>query len=324
MIEDVCYLLKDKYFDDYQRVSQISGWCSSVANLLSLLPDNSNFQEDVNRLLSGEPLAYVVGYVTFAGCYIDLSLKPLIPRPETEWLLEKIIQDLSEGARTMQSVQTLAPAKTPIYMQVPDKAQHHSSSEIKLQSDSQLSSRILDLGCGSGCIGISLLKNCPRVSVDFVDLEKKFLDQTLINIKKNKLESSEFRLIQSSWFESISDKYDLIVSNPPYVDPAGEYEESLKFEPASALFSKDGGLGDVHQILDQLGGHIRPGGRALIEFGVGQEGRILEMIGKRDTARVEFAESGGANQNLFSGYEVTILKDLYDQPRWISIESPKL
>lgn len=110
---------------------------------------------------------------------------------------------------------------------------------------------VLDLGTGSGAISISLAKAWSDSSVTAVDVSEEALNVAKKNAKSNKLSNIEF--LRSSWFEKIDTKYDLIVSNPPYLSEEewSEVEDELKFEPRSAFVAKEDGLADLKHILSE-------------------------------------------------------------------------
>ncbi len=221
------WLLKDKY-----HILDIQNFTSS--------PEIS---EDIRLLKLGYPVDYLIGWTTFLGCHIDLSLKPLIPRPETEFWTNKVIQ--------------------------------------KYNKNSPL--RVLDLCCGSGCIGLAVLKKIPSATVDFADISQEALTQTGLNLKLNQIHQIRYRLFRSDLFTSLpSKKYDLILSNPPYVDPEGEYEPSIKFEPAEALFAPDHGLFFIKTILDSAPQHLTAHGSLYLEFAFGQKKLISQHYPKKN------------------------------------------
>lgn len=191
--------------------------------------------KDINRIIQGEPIAYVIGHIKFLNCHIDLSLKPLIPRPETEYWLGKVIDSLNP--------------KKPI--------------------------SILDLCCGSGCLGIAILKFFSENHVDFIDISPKAIDQTQKNLFLNNINPNCYRLFQSDLFSSLPlNKYDLIITNPPYVDPKKPFDKNLKFEPKIALFTSKSGLFNIFQILDNFQQYLKQQGLLYLEFGAGQKTAI--------------------------------------------------
>ena len=128
--------------------------------------------------------------------------------------------------------------------------------------------RVLDLCTGSGCIGISLALLNSKINVDLADISTKALEVAEANIKHHAL-NDRVRCIQSDLFTNIQGKYDLIISNPPYV-PLHEYEAQaaeLKKEPAIALVAGKDGLEIIDKILRQTKQHLNPNGLLIAEVG---------------------------------------------------------
>src|SRR3989344_3519296 len=128
-----------------------------------------------------EPEAYILGSVDFLKCKIDLSKRPLIPRVETEFWVEKAIKVI----QAREAIEAI---------------------------------RCLDIFAGSGCIGISVLKAIPLATMDFVDIDERATEQIAINSKLNNIDTSRFQIIKSDVFENVSGSYDYIFANPPYVE----------------------------------------------------------------------------------------------------------
>lgn len=128
--------------------------------------------------------------------------------------------------------------------------------------------RVLDLCTGSGCIGISLALLNPNISVDLVDIDLKALDVANRNIHRHNLQA-RVNCIQSDLFENINNKYDLIISNPPYVSTAHYNATPLEFknEPKIALECGRDGLTIIHKILAQAKNHLNSNGSIIMEVG---------------------------------------------------------
>jgi ribosomal protein L3 glutamine methyltransferase len=129
--------------------------------------------------------------------------------------------------------------------------------------------RVLDLCTGSGCIGISLALMHPLIHVDLADISAQALAVAEKNIQKYAL-SERVKCIQSNVFENISERYDLIITNPPYVS-ATDYKRSakeFKNEPKIALVSGRDGLDIVHQIMQQARNYLNPNGKLIAEVGM--------------------------------------------------------
>ncbi|MFZ2522669.1 MAG: peptide chain release factor N(5)-glutamine methyltransferase [Minisyncoccia bacterium] len=207
---------------------------------------------DLSRLQTGEPVGYIIGFADFLGCKIDLTKRPLIPRPETEFWVEKAIKEMNKS-------------KTP--------------------------KMCLDMFSGSGCVGILVLKNCPNVKMDFSDSEMAMIMQIKINCKQNKVNNSKIRTIKSDIFENIVDKYDYIFANPPYIseNKKSEVEKSvLDFEPNNALFGGSDGLLYIKKFLEQAEKHLNKGGKIYMEFGYNQKGDVSRILKDNSFTQTQF------------------------------------
>lgn len=205
-------------------------------------------ERNLKRLLSGEPMAYILGQWEFYGLGLHVSNAVLIPRDDTVAVTELSIR----------------------YALFLDK-----------------DPRILDLCCGSGCIGLAVASHVKDARVTLADLSQEALSVAKENVTLHKL-GGRVRCVRANALESASDflgKFDLIVSNPPYVT-AAEMEQlpgSVKdFEPTMALFGGEDGLDFYRSIAANYAKALRPGGYLCLEFGMGQGpevSRILEEQG---------------------------------------------
>lgn len=184
-----------------------------------------DFLADFKQLKAGIPLAYLIGHVPFLGCQIYLDSKPLIPRPETEYWVEKAIKEVKGG------------------------------------------NRVLDLCAGSGCIGVAVAKSLPTVQVDFAELDESHHPTIRKNLEANGLEISKSKIFGGDLFEKISEKYDFILSNPPYIDPAlDRTEDGVKnHEPHLALYGGKSGIEIIRQIISDAPNHLNPDGQLWLE-----------------------------------------------------------
>lgn len=187
------------------------------------------FAEDCTRLSTGEPLAYIIGSVPFLSTTIYLDSRPLIPRPETEYWTEGVIDDVREVS--------------PL--------------------------RVLDLCAGSGCIGIAIKKAIPHATLDLIESNVAHHPTIEKNIAQNLPSDSSVRVLGGDLFLCVNgETYDLIVSNPPYIgtDYVDETDTSvLAYEPEDALFAGSDGLAVISRIIDDAPRHLRPGGSLYIE-----------------------------------------------------------
>lgn len=187
------------------------------------------FQKAIFRLKIHEPIQYIIGETEFYGLPFKVNKHTLIPRPETEELVEWILSGFPpSGARG-----------------------------------------ILDIGTGTGCIAISLAKNLPNAKVSALDISKEALKIAEANAKLNKVEVDFFQTdILAA--ETLPKKYDVIVSNPPYVrelEKKQMQQNVLKYEPHSALYVKDEDPLLFYRAISRLAkNHLNPGGKLFFEI----------------------------------------------------------
>ncbi|PKO26055.1 MAG: peptide chain release factor N(5)-glutamine methyltransferase [Betaproteobacteria bacterium HGW-Betaproteobacteria-8] len=197
------------------------------------------FQSKLQRRLNGEPIAYILGHREFYG--LDLAVNPstLIPRPDTETLVETAL------------------AKIPL----------NQSCEV------------LDLGTGTGAIALALANLRPQAEVTAVDFSAAALEIAVSNSIKLGIKNVHF--LQSDWFSSLAaEKYDVIVSNPPYIAKTDPHltQGDLRFEPMSALASGSDGLDDIRRIITSAVEHLNQGGWLLLEHGYDQATAVAELL----------------------------------------------
>ena len=184
------------------------------------------------RRFSGEPLQYIRGRTEFYSREFLVDRRVLIPRPETETLVETALAMADDGAK------------------------------------------IVDIGTGSGCIAISIERSRPDVHVTAVDLSIDALAVARAN--RHRL-GSNVSLVASDFLASISGRFDLIVSNPPYIPAAdvdGLATEVRDFEPRLALTPGPAGTEAISRILAAARDHLTPAGRVILEIGYGQSATV--------------------------------------------------
>ena len=140
--------------------------------------------------------------------------------------------------------------------------------------------KLLEIGVGSGCISISILHHVAAARIDAVDISDTALEVAAENAAKHDV-SDRLSLFRSDVFSSVNGKFDLIVSNPPYIpssDLGGIQPEVGLFEPHTALFSGKDGLSVIRRLVNEAPGHLKPGGYLLIEFGFGQSESVKELF----------------------------------------------
>ncbi|MDO8590203.1 MAG: peptide chain release factor N(5)-glutamine methyltransferase [bacterium] len=212
-------------------------------------------QTDIERIKQGEPVAYVIGFVDFLGCKIDLSQKTLIPRAETEFWVEQAIRSIKKDVPT--------------------------------------GVRCLDMFAGSGCIGVAVLKNIPFSTVDFVDCDATAITQIAINCKLNGIEASRWKVIKSDGFQRVDDSYDYIFANPPYIakNRRSDVAESvLTHEPRGALWGGTDGLLYIKTFLDQVKEYLNEGGTVYMEFDTHQKDEIEKILMTKSFNKIDFCQ----------------------------------
>lgn len=195
------------------------------------------YKKEVMALEEGKPLQYVIGNVNFYGNKFYINENVLIPRFETEELVEQTTEYIKK-----------------FFTEPVD---------------------IIDLGCGSGVIGLTLEQKVSTNSVNLIDISEKALEVTKVN--KEKL-NSKANLIQSDMFENINKKYDVIISNPPYIKTTEEIEDIvLNNEPHLALFAGVDGLDCYKKIINNLSNHMKDKCLVAFEIGMTQAGDITNL-----------------------------------------------
>lgn len=209
-------------------------------------------KKDLVKLAQGEPVDYLIGFVEFAGCKIDVSFRPLIPRPETEyWTLETIEELKEEGKEDIAC---------------------------------------LDMFAGSGCIGMAVLKHLPKAKIDFAEKERKLKKQILLNLKHNGFDNRGSRVLTSDVFSKVSGMYDCILANPPYIPETeqGKVQKSVvDYEPLGALFAGEDGLKYIRRFLKEAKSHLHSGGRIIMEFDSPQKSAIERLADREGYASCE-------------------------------------
>jgi len=259
-------------------------------------------KKDITRLEKGEPVDYVTGHKNFCGCKIDLRYKPLIPRDETEFWINKAIQDINNNGSGVVFRETLVrPAAHSLRLGKISPKANHTILPANTH-EKQLPTRYLkalDVFAGSGCCGVAVLKSIPNSHCDFADIDDNCLKQIRFNLKLNSIDKKRYRIIKSDVFSALSPinyklpttNYDIILANPPYVG-LGEkikvQKSVLKFEPKQALFAKNNGLYFVEKFLKQAKSHLASKGVIYMEFGYNQKKDIEKLLKKFGYQNFEF------------------------------------
>ncbi len=193
----------------------------------------------IGRRLKGEPLQYVLGEWAFYGLPFYVTRDVLIPRPDTERLVETALRLLPDGDR-----------------------------------------KVLDLCCGSGCIGIAIAAH-KSVDLTAADISGEALALTARNAGRNGV---PVKTVRSDLFDAVEGTFDLIVSNPPYLTGTemNARDESLRFEPELALYGGEDGLVFYRRIAKTYKRCLKPGGMMLLEIGMTQKDAVSNLFGNSE------------------------------------------
>jgi release factor glutamine methyltransferase len=224
------------------------------------VPIAQKFFSLVDRRQNGEPIAYLTQQREFYGRVFHVAPGVLIPRPETELIVDIVLEKYRTQPIRPEPVEGISP---------------HGASAY----------RILDIGTGSGCLAITLALELPRAEVTALDVSPDALAIAKQNARQL---AAKVRFIESDWFASIKEeRFDVIVSNPPYIAEGDTHlvQGDLRFEPTDALVSGKDGLKAIRMIVSHAPRYLNPRGLLLVEHGYDQADRVhalLESHGFRD------------------------------------------
>ena len=232
------------------------------------LTQETNFKDYIARRVEGVPVAYIVGTADFWTLTLAVSKHTLIPRPDTEVLVEQVL------------------------------ARHGQNHQLNL----------LDLGTGTGAIALALATEQPSWTVLGVDKVTEAVNLATQNGKTNGVGNARF--IVSSWFDNVpvaSDEeplgFDLIVSNPPYIDHQDHHldQGDVRFEPASALVADEHGLADIRKISEDARAFLTNKGWLYFEHGYNQGAAVRDLMSSYGYQQVETFCDYGGNERVTCG-----------------------
>ena len=200
------------------------------------------FLDDVVTIAQGVAYEYVLGEVVFCGAKIDLTLRPMIPRPETEfWVLQAIA-----GVKQAKSSYVL---------------------------------RVLDIFSGSGCVGLAFLKHFDEATVDMIEYDPLLQEQIELSIRKNNIKKTRTRVLQGDTFSGASGKYTIITAVPPYVPLTmkSEVMEELHAEKPLFFFDKEDGYFYHKKVLREAKDFLTDEGTLYLEFDITQRVKIEQL-----------------------------------------------
>jgi len=229
----------------------------------TLAPDDqARILDWAQRRAAGEPLAYILGDKEFFGLTLAVSPQVLIPRPDTETLVEWALEVLNASAH---------PSTPPASTTTPHAA--------ALAHAPDTSPRVLDLGTGSGAIALAIAHQCPQARITAVDASEGALQVAQANALRLGL---SLRCLHGHWLQPVrGERFELIVSNPPYIAEGDPHLAALGHEPISALTAGPDGLADIRTIVGEAPAHLAPGGWLLLEHGYDQAVAVTQLLAQK-------------------------------------------
>lgn len=212
------------------------------------------FLLDVKAMTEGEAFEYCMGVVSFCDTVVDLSYKPMIPRPETEYWVKEVLCDLQE----------------------------------------RKPSKVLDMFCGSGCVGLSVLKNIPESVVTFVDIVPTTEKQVLLSCDRNKIPSDRFSVHEEDGEQFLQQlevgSYEVILAVPPYVPKSmhDEVMQELHAEQPVFFFDKEEGMYYISKVLIEAKRILASGGVLYMEFDITQKETLEKFLQEKNFENFSF------------------------------------
>lgn len=270
-VEELIVYGKGKTSSDHAKMLLSSYLDVNPLELLTILDKEVDsdieklYKSSLEALKENKPIQYVIGNVNFYGLKFIVNKNVLIPRFETEELVEQVVEYTKDL----------------------------NKDKIK----------ILDLGCGSGAIGLTLKSILKNSEVTLTDISKEALEVAKLNANNLNLDVT---FIESDWFSNIKlEKYDIIVSNPPYIRTDEEIEEIVKNnEPSLALYGGVDGLDCYRKILANIKPYLNNKFLIAFEIGESQKEEIYDIVNK-----------------YLKDIEITCKKDLYGRNRMIFVRN---
>ena len=215
--------------------------------------ETEEFLADVVKMAEGEAFEYLLGEVDFCGAKIDLTSRPMIPRPETEFWVNQALDKIKNG----KSFYTL---------------------------------RVLDLFSGSGNVGLAILKNIPESTVDMIEFDPKLKEQINISIIRNNIKKTRTRVLTGDIWEGAVGSYDCIFAVPPYVplDMKEEVMKELSAEDPLSFFDKEDGYYYHKQVLSKAKDFLKEDGTLCLEFDITQREQIEKLATSNEYQNFSF------------------------------------
>lgn len=220
---------------------------------------SETFQQQLQQLKQGKPVAYILGEREFWSLPFKVSSDTLIPRPDTETLVEFVL------------------------------CRFQKKDSVKL----------LDAGTGTGAIAISLKKESPNWQIFALDYSFKALQIAKENTQNL---HAHVPIFQGNWLSAIkSQSLDVVVANPPYIEPSDNHLNDLKFEPISALVAQNQGLSDIETLIQQSQRVLKKGGELWFEHGFEQSEKSQQLLQQAGFSDVQSVKDLSGNWRITGG-----------------------
>lgn len=234
-------------------------------NMMQVLTaeQEQHYLDGLMRLAKNEPLAYIIGSQPFWTLNLKVTSDTLVPRPDTEIVIETVLAlDLPKVAN------------------------------------------VVDLGTGTGAIALALASEKPLWQITATDIYAPSLEVAKFNAVKHDLNAVNFAL--GSWYQALStqqhhEKFDLIVSNPPYIDPDDAHVAKLEYEPQRALVANNKGLSDLELIIRESPKWLNANGWIVLEHGYDQANAVQNLLKQHGFENVHTIQDYGSNDRVTLG-----------------------
>ncbi|MDD0824510.1 peptide chain release factor N(5)-glutamine methyltransferase [Mannheimia sp. AT1] len=224
----------------------------------------AELSEKLARRTKGEPMAYILGEREFWSLPLKVSTATLIPRPDTERLVELALEEADKRLNSTEILQ------------------------------------ILDLGTGTGAIALAMASELGnKAQIVGVDYQQAAVE--LAQENRQNLGFSNVAFLQSDWFSALENQqFDLILSNPPYIDSDDENlrQGDVRFEPLTALVADNNGLSDLQKIIEKAPLYLKPNGALLLEHGWQQGEKVRELFDVNLWQHIETVQDYGGNDRV--------------------------
>ena len=244
----------------------------------------------LEELKTGKPVQYVLGETEFYGLPFKVNPAVLIPRPETEELVDWVLIEL----RNRINAAAISITKKNENSSTDDSILEELTLERIIESDQTI--KILDLGTGSGCIPIAIKKYLPHVEVSALDISEEAIKTAIENARLNSVSVNFFKddILNMSEISTLNTQYSILISNPPYVtisEKDGMHKNVLEHEPHAALFVPDNdALIFYHHISEFAKGHLVKQGLLFLEINENLGPKTVELLNEKGFVDIELRQ----------------------------------